>query len=239
MPSVIKERLLAGQIVRTMHITGFIKPRALEMFGLVGNFHGVWIDQEHSAIAHAEMENLLIACRASEARRIRPRGTHRLPHRHAADGGRLQRRDDRTGSHAGRGRTGGPLGQVSAGGSARLLWRKHRDRLRQHAMATHVAQANRERWVAIQIETPESVEIVDQIAAMEGVDWLFVGPADLSVTLGVPGEFLAPQVHRSIEARGRCHEEKWQSVGHAVPRSGACASLPRAGLPIVQHFRRH
>jgi 2-keto-3-deoxy-L-rhamnonate aldolase RhmA len=58
------------------------------------------------------------------------------------------------------------------------------------AMATHIANANRDRWVSIQIETPEAVEIVDQIAAMPGVDWLFVGPADLSVTLGVPGEFL-------------------------------------------------
>ena len=35
------------------------------MLGLVGNFHGIWIDQEHSAIPHADLEMILIACRAS------------------------------------------------------------------------------------------------------------------------------------------------------------------------------
>ena len=39
-------------------------------------------------------------------------------------------------------------------------------------IATQVETANRERWLSIQIETVESVEIVDQIAAVEGVDWL-------------------------------------------------------------------
>jgi 2-keto-3-deoxy-L-rhamnonate aldolase RhmA len=57
-------------------------------------------------------------------------------------------------------------------------------------MAKHVADANRDRWLAIQIETIEAVEVAEQIAATKGVDWLFVGPADLSITLGVPGDFL-------------------------------------------------
>ena len=106
-------------------------------------------------------------------------------------------------------------------------------------MATHVAQANRDRWVSIQIETPEAVEIVDQIAAIEGVDWLFVGPADLSVTLGVPGEFLHPKCIDALKRVAPLRRKRAKRGARSVARSGARPSLPRAGLPIVQHFRRY
>ena len=41
----------------------------------------------------------------------------------------------------------------------------------------------------IQIESPSAVREADAIAATDGVDVLFVGPADLSHSLGVPGRF--------------------------------------------------
>lgn len=41
----------------------------------------------------------------------------------------------------------------------------------------------------VQIEAPRAVEEADQIAAIDGVDVLFVGPADLSHSLGVAGQF--------------------------------------------------
>jgi 4-hydroxy-2-oxoheptanedioate aldolase len=41
----------------------------------------------------------------------------------------------------------------------------------------------------VQIESPSALEAADDIAAEPGVDVLFVGPADLSHSLGVPGQF--------------------------------------------------
>lgn len=41
----------------------------------------------------------------------------------------------------------------------------------------------------IQIESPSAVEHADEIAAIEGVDVLFVGPTDLSHSMGIPGQF--------------------------------------------------
>lgn len=49
--------------------------------------------------------------------------------------------------------------------------------------------ANDRSIVIVQIETPEAVANADAIAAVEGVDVLFVGPLDLSVNLGCPGDF--------------------------------------------------
>jgi len=41
----------------------------------------------------------------------------------------------------------------------------------------------------IQIESPSAVEHAAEIAAIDGVDVLFIGPADLSHSLGIPGQF--------------------------------------------------
>jgi 2-dehydro-3-deoxyglucarate aldolase/4-hydroxy-2-oxoheptanedioate aldolase len=51
----------------------------------------------------------------------------------------------------------------------------------------------------IQIETLGSLEVVEDIAALDGVDVLFVGPLDLSFALGVPRQFDDPTFIKSIE----------------------------------------
>ena len=52
----------------------------------------------------------------------------------------------------------------------------------------------------IQIETLESLEYLDEIAAVDGVDVLFVGPADLSMALGVFGQLEHPKFVEALEA---------------------------------------
>ena len=49
--------------------------------------------------------------------------------------------------------------------------------------ADYPERANRETFLVVQIETPEAVENVDSIAAVEGIDVLFIGPADLGLRL--------------------------------------------------------
>lgn len=52
--------------------------------------------------------------------------------------------------------------------------------------------------VAVQIESRKSVENIDAIAAVDGVDCLFVGPSDLAAGLGYLGNALHPQVQEAI-----------------------------------------
>lgn len=59
-------------------------------------------------------------------------------------------------------------------------------------------QANEGLIVIMQIETREAVEHIRDIAAVEGVDALLVGPGDLSLSLGHPGEPGHPEVVQSI-----------------------------------------
>lgn len=43
-----------------------------------------------------------------------------------------------------------------------------------------------------QCETVEALAIIDDIVALDGVDGIFIGPFDLSVSMGIPGEFSNP-----------------------------------------------
>ena len=60
----------------------------------------------------------------------------------------------------------------------------------------------------VQIESPSALAAADELASIDGVDVLFVGPADLSHSLGIPGQFSNPTYQdalRSVVAACRAH----------------------------------
>jgi 4-hydroxy-2-oxoheptanedioate aldolase len=63
-----------------------------------------------------------------------------------------------------------------------------------------LAHANEEVLVALQIETTAGLEELDAIAAVEGVDMIFVGPGDLSASLLLPGGLGDPALAGIVEA---------------------------------------
>ncbi|MEM7237562.1 MAG: HpcH/HpaI aldolase/citrate lyase family protein [Pseudomonadota bacterium] len=68
------------------------------------------------------------------------------------------------------------------------------------------ARAHDELAVVVQIETAEAVAQIDEIAAVDGIDALFVGPADLAASMGHLGNIGHPDVQAAIrEAATRAH----------------------------------
>ena len=59
--------------------------------------------------------------------------------------------------------------------------------------------ANEATVVMVQIETRDGIDNADEIIGTDGVDAVFLGPSDLSVALGVPGEAKHPLVLETIE----------------------------------------
>ena len=51
----------------------------------------------------------------------------------------------------------------------------------------------------VQVETLEALKNIDAIVATEGVDGVFIGPADLSAALGYVGQRAHPEVGKVIE----------------------------------------
>jgi 4-hydroxy-2-oxoheptanedioate aldolase len=59
--------------------------------------------------------------------------------------------------------------------------------------------ANRETLVVIHIETMEAVDAIDDYVAVDGIDVLFIGPTDLSQSIGVPGQVHHPEVEAAMK----------------------------------------
>lgn len=63
----------------------------------------------------------------------------------------------------------------------------------------YVRDAESELCVLVQLETEEALDRLEEIAAIDGVDGIFIGPADLSASMGVPGDIHHPRVRKAID----------------------------------------
>ena len=78
-----------------------------------------------------------------------------------------------------------------------------------------MAEVNAQILVVAMLETQEAVNCVEEIAAVPGIDALHVGANDLSAELGVPGDYLHPEVERSFATViAACKKHgKWPAMG--------------------------
>lgn len=89
----------------------------------------------------------------------------------------------------------------------------------------NMEHANQASMLLVQVETVEAVEQVDALAAVPGVDVLFVGPNDLSIALGVPGQMDAPIVTQAID-----------QVIAACRKHGITAAIQGNDLAFATHW---
>jgi 4-hydroxy-2-oxoheptanedioate aldolase len=97
------------------------------------------------------------------------------------------------------------------------------------------AAANEETLLVVQIETPEAVANVDQIAAIKGIDGLFIGPGDLSFRLGCPYDFADPQMaaaQAAVAAAAARHGIAWGRPGR---NAEDIAKMAKLGGQLIAH----
>lgn len=63
----------------------------------------------------------------------------------------------------------------------------------------YYAKSNEEVCTILLFETAQAIENIDAILSVPGIDSIFIGPVDLSVSLGIPGEMDNPQLIESIK----------------------------------------
>lgn len=72
-----------------------------------------------------------------------------------------------------------------------------------------VESANRESLLIAQIETVAGVENVEAIAAVDGIDVLWIGQYDLSLSLAIPGQFMHPRMEAATaRVLAACHQHR-------------------------------
>jgi 2-keto-3-deoxy-L-rhamnonate aldolase RhmA len=94
---------------------------------------------------------------------------------------------------------------------------------------------NEEILVIIQIENKEAVANLEALATIPGIDVFFIGPEDLSISLGLPGQQNHPQVQETIRhiiATARSH-----NIFPGIHSSdlAALASLREQGLRLITY----
>ncbi len=196
-PATFRSRLLARE-----HLVGtFVKTptiHATEILGALG-FDFVVIDEEHAPFDRAATDAALLAARAAGiAALVRvqsPAGILSVldcgatgvlvPHVATPDRARETAAACRyRGGH--RGYSGSPR---HAGYGATGMWKT-------------VEAADAATTLIAQIEDPEALDNIDAIAAVEGIDALFIGRGDLAVALGAKSSD-APELRSAVERIGK------------------------------------
>lgn len=92
----------------------------------------------------------------------------------------------------------------------------------------HVELSNRKVAVVIHIESADGVRRLPEILEVGGVDVVFLGPYDLSQSLGIPGQVFRPEVRSLIEG----------AVSHARSRGVAAGTFVETHQAAIEWARR-
>ena len=93
--------------------------------------------------------------------------------------------------------------------------------------------------IACQIESAKAVENIDAILAVDGIDLMFIGPFDLSATVGQMGNLKHPEVARLIEHAEARIRAAGPSDGHGAASGLHVEGHVRARLPVRERRQRH
>jgi 2-keto-3-deoxy-L-rhamnonate aldolase RhmA len=207
----IRSRVLGGETLLGA-FCDLASPLSAELAGTAG-YDWLILDLEHGASTEADLLGLLHAVETTPAAPlVRPQSAERLRIGRALD----------LGAH------GVMLPQLQSAAEVRAaipFLRYPPAGVRGVALRTRgaamgalghadVARVVNERILGIvQVEAPGTVADADEIAALDGVDVLFVGPADLSHSLGVPGRFDDPVYLEALRTVVAACEQHGKAAG--------------------------
>jgi len=193
------ELLAQNQLVKVFAVGQLSDPKIIEILGMEGGYDAVWLDNEHAGLTIAQVEHA--------ARAARTVGLETFVRMAATDYASVMRQLEA-------GSDGIMAAQVRTKQEAEnvVRWSKFYPqgfrgyngsgvdgRYATMPPQEYVQKANAETFIVIQIENVEALADVEQIAAVPHIDVLFIGPADLSQSMGILGDWNNPQLWQAIE----------------------------------------
>ncbi len=94
-------------------------------------------------------------------------------------------------------------------------------------------KANAETLLIAQIETAAGLEAVDEIAAVDGLDVLWIGQFDLTTSLGIPGDFASPVFSDAVDRIVAAADAHGKHVGMVCATVEDCREMLDRGLSIL------
>ena len=226
--SVVKRKLSAGELVLVPKVC-FVDAGIVEMLGLLG-FDCLWICNEHRAIDANHLENMVRAGRAAGADcvvrlgvnglddivRVLAMGAHGLmiPHVKTAEHARAVVSKAKYPPLGNRG-----LESINADALYGL-----------RPLQQYLQAANDETFLVLQVEDAEALDHIEDIAAVDGIDVIFVGPSDLALSLGLPGQEKHPRVVEAIRRVVKACRSRNVVCGTAAMDAEHCGHLIEEGV---------
>ena len=97
----------------------------------------------------------------------------------------------------------------------------------------YLPAANQEVCVVVQIESPAGIANLGAIAEVEGVDVVFAGPADLSASLGVIGQFGHPKLQQYLADFPKQVAEHGKPAGITFSTHDECRRAYEQGYRLI------
>lgn len=201
----LKNELLAGTFLN------LASPSAVEIVSGSG-FDWLLLDFEHGSGALSELRPLLLACRGSDSCPIvRLRSVDADAVKFVMDSGAAGVMFPFVSSAAEAEQAVAAMKYPPQGarGVAGIIRATNYGR----NWKNYFEESNAGSLVVVQIETAEAVESAAEIAAVDGVDVLFVGPLDLSVSLQCPGDFSPPHFVNALKKVISACEQHGKTAG--------------------------
>ena len=214
-PGLFKEKLAAGALVRLFALGRLPSPVVIDLFGLAGGYDGFWLDQEHAGLTYEQVLVTSVAGRANGMDcfvRMAPTDYALVTQNLEAGAGGVMAAQIHSAAEAeafvrwAKFAPRGTRGLNLSGRDADYMFK---------SIPEFAADANRDHLVAIQIETTGALEDAEAIAAIDGVDVLFVGPSDLSQALGIIGQMdhdTLWEAYARVNAACDQHGKHWGTV---------------------------
>jgi 2-keto-3-deoxy-L-rhamnonate aldolase RhmA len=100
---------------------------------------------------------------------------------------------------------------------------------------TYMRRTNADTLILTQIETAEGLSAVEQIAAVDGVDVLWVGHFDLTNSLGIPGQFDHPEYLAALDRVVKAAHACGKPAGFMAGSQAEAAMLVERGFRILAY----
>lgn len=97
----------------------------------------------------------------------------------------------------------------------------------------YAKRAHEEISLLVQVETQRALDNLESICAVEGVDGVFIGPADLHASLGYPGEIANPKVKPLIDQAIRRIRRAGRAPGILTPNEADARHWLECGALFV------
>jgi 2-dehydro-3-deoxyglucarate aldolase/4-hydroxy-2-oxoheptanedioate aldolase len=223
--NTVKERLKTGGLVYGTSLGGCLEPEISIVLAAAG-VEFFFIDTEHSVTTYPQIQGL---CRTARGAGVIPlvRITRNEPSliSRALDVGAMgiivpQVHSASEASAAMDALKFPPLGHRGFGLGTIVT------DLKGNSAQEEVNSANRETMAVMMIESQEGLQVVDEIAAVPEVDALFVGPYDLSLSLGILEQFDSPLFLTALE-----------KVIQAGTNAGIAVGLQSKDLSLLKRAR--